>query len=171
LHSSAFEKKHTANAMACRSRALVCFVREATRSPTWRARSIRGVVTSASALYAHHPTAVVDPRARLAPDTSLGAFCVVSAGAVVGPGCRLGAGVHLLGDVELGARCTILSHAVIGAEVRPLPTRRTKTARFHERRHSRHPFRRANDDFTHASPLVARREGHAGLGVFERDLF
>ena len=46
---------------------------------------------------------------------SIGPFCVVSDRAVIGPGCELGSGVHVLNDTIIGSGCVIRSHAVIGA--------------------------------------------------------
>jgi len=40
-----------------------------------------------------HPTAVVDPRAEIAADVSIGPFCVIEADVVIEAGCRLGSHV------------------------------------------------------------------------------
>ncbi len=81
-----------------------------------------------------HPSAVIDPTARLAPCVSVGACavigagteigpnCVIGAGAVIGRGCKLGSDttVHaravLYDDCTLGNRVTVHSGAVIGAD-------------------------------------------------------
>lgn len=81
-----------------------------------------------------HPTAVVDPEARLAEGVSVGPLAVVGAGAelaegvvvhphaVVGPRARVGAGtvlfpgVVLYDGVEVGARCIVHACTVIGAD-------------------------------------------------------
>ena len=81
-----------------------------------------------------HPSAVVDPSARIAPGASIGPHasigpgCVVDDGAVIGPGCVLledctvGAGSELLARVtlvtrvRLGCRVRIHPGAVIGAD-------------------------------------------------------
>jgi UDP-N-acetylglucosamine acyltransferase len=49
-----------------------------------------------------HPSAFVDPAARLGADVSVGAFAVVEAGAVVGDGC------------SIGHHAVVHAHAVIG---------------------------------------------------------
>lgn len=81
-----------------------------------------------------HPTAVVDPSANIDATASIGpqvvieagveigAGVVVGAGSVIGARTRLGAGtqlrprVTLAHDVVVGARCHILSGAVIGSD-------------------------------------------------------
>jgi len=66
-----------------------------------------------------HPSAIVDPSARIGAGTSIGALCVIEAGAeigagsilgaqcFVGRGARLGAGARLREQVSIGARAQI----------------------------------------------------------------
>jgi UDP-3-O-[3-hydroxymyristoyl] glucosamine N-acyltransferase len=67
-----------------------------------------------------HPSAVVDPGARVDPSAEIGPLAVVEAGAEIGPRCRIGpqavigAGVVLGPDCRVGAGCS-LSHALVGA--------------------------------------------------------
>lgn len=81
-----------------------------------------------------HPSAVVDARARVAPDAEIGphavveADAVVASGAVVGPGCyighgaRIGEGTRLVAHVVvahgcvLGRHCLVHPGVVIGAD-------------------------------------------------------
>lgn len=81
-----------------------------------------------------HPTAVIDPSARLGANVAIGAHAVVSAGAVIGDDavigahCFIGEGVHLgqasrlwphvtlYYGVKVGQRCTLHSGSVIGAD-------------------------------------------------------
>ncbi len=63
-----------------------------------------------------HPSAVVEPGAKIAPDASVGALCHIGAGAVVGPGTRLAARVTLGERCVIGARGIVHSGAVIGAD-------------------------------------------------------
>lgn len=81
-----------------------------------------------------HPTAVVEPGARLEPGVSIGPLCFVGAGAelgervvlhpgvMLGPGVKVGAGcvlhsgVVLYDGVELGQRCLIHAGTVIGSD-------------------------------------------------------
>ena len=69
-----------------------------------------------------HPSAVVDPTARVDASAEIGPLAVIGAGASIGPGCRIGP-LAIVGDgVVLGADCRIgagasVSHAVLGARV------------------------------------------------------
>jgi UDP-3-O-[3-hydroxymyristoyl] glucosamine N-acyltransferase len=81
-----------------------------------------------------HPTAVVDQRAQIHPDVSVGANAVVESGVVLDAGVVVGAGVYIghdsrLGsgtrifanaviyhDVHLGSNCCVHSQAVLGAD-------------------------------------------------------
>lgn len=85
-------------------------------------------------LPAIHPSALIDPQARLAADVSIGAFvcigagaiiekgariaehCVIGANAVVGAGSRLSARVTVADACRIGERCIIHPGAVIGAD-------------------------------------------------------
>lgn len=81
-----------------------------------------------------HPSAVVDPGARVASGASVGPNAVVEAGAEIAEGVVLGAGVYVgrdsrvgansrlhpgvsvYHDVVIGQRCTLHSNCVIGAD-------------------------------------------------------
>ncbi len=81
-----------------------------------------------------HPTAYVDPSARVAATASIGPHCVISAGATVaehavlmahdfvgenasvGPGTRLHPGVRILERCTVGGSCTLYPGVVIGAD-------------------------------------------------------
>src|SRR5436190_6602997 len=81
-----------------------------------------------------HPTAIIAPLSRLAPEvsigpyavigedahvgtgTQIGAHAVIGAGCWIGQNCRIHARVTLYGGVRLGSRVEIHSGAVIGAE-------------------------------------------------------
>ena len=56
-----------------------------------------------------HPTAVVDPKAKLAEGVAVGPFCTI------GPGVELGEGVELISHVVVGGRTRI------GAKTRIFP--------------------------------------------------
>lgn len=62
-----------------------------------------------------HPTALVDPAARIAEDVEIGPFCIVGPRVNLGPGCRLGPRVSLMGTVELGAGNVLHAQVSIGS--------------------------------------------------------
>lgn len=69
-----------------------------------------------------HPSALIDPDARVDESAEIGPCAVVEAGAEVGPGCRIGAFVFIGAGVSLGRDCRIgthasLSHALLGNRV------------------------------------------------------
>lgn len=69
-----------------------------------------------------HPSAVVDPAARIDPTAEIGPLAVIEAGAEIGPRTRvgaqafIGAGVVLGADVRIGTQASV-SHALIGDRV------------------------------------------------------
>ncbi len=81
-----------------------------------------------------HPTAVVEPGARVADDAEVGPLCSIGDGAEIGARCRIGAGcaigrrvtigedsvlqpnVTIYDDVEIGRRALLHSGCVIGAD-------------------------------------------------------
>ena len=63
-----------------------------------------------------HPTAVVDPGAKLAEDVEVGPFCVIGRDVELGPGVALGPHVVVTGRTSIGARTRIFSFSVIGEQ-------------------------------------------------------
>ena len=61
-----------------------------------------------------HPTAIIDPSARLGRDVSVGPFAIVEAQVEIGDGCVIGPRASLLAYTTLGAGCRIHTGAVIG---------------------------------------------------------
>ncbi len=61
-----------------------------------------------------HPTSVIDPRAELGPDVSVGAYSVIGPEVVLGAGCRIGHHVVLEGQVRVGERSRIGHGSVLG---------------------------------------------------------
>lgn len=61
-----------------------------------------------------HPTAVVDPGAKLGDNITIGAFAYVEAGTQLGDGCVLGPHVTILRHTTLGAGCRVHAGAVLG---------------------------------------------------------
>ena len=74
-----------------------------------------------------HPSAVVEPGAKLGEDVTIGPFCWVSADAVIGRGTVLGNHVTIMGDVRIGEQNQIFPNAVIGGEPQDLSYRGTRT--------------------------------------------
>lgn len=63
-----------------------------------------------------HPLAVVDPKAELAVDVTVGPFCNVEADVRIGAGCKLDSHVTIKGGTTLGANNTIAQGAIIGGD-------------------------------------------------------
>jgi UDP-N-acetylglucosamine acyltransferase len=61
-----------------------------------------------------HATAIVDPRARIAPDVEIGPYAVVGPDVEIGAGCSLGAHVVVNGHTRLGRSNRIFPFAAIG---------------------------------------------------------
>jgi UDP-3-O-[3-hydroxymyristoyl] glucosamine N-acyltransferase len=73
-----------------------------------------------------HPTAVVDPSARIAADAEIGPLSVIGAAAEIGARCRIGPLVSIGDGVVIGADSRIgshvsISHSLIGERVFILP--------------------------------------------------
>jgi len=62
-----------------------------------------------------HPTAIVDPAARIAADVEIGPYTVIGAEASIAEQSRIGSHVVIEGDVQIGARNVIGHGAIIGA--------------------------------------------------------
>lgn len=63
-----------------------------------------------------HPSAIVDPKAELADGVTVGPWCQVEAGAVIGAGTELEASVTVRGGTTIGERCRISHHAIVGGD-------------------------------------------------------
>ncbi len=63
-----------------------------------------------------HPSAVVDPAARVAADAHIGPLCVVEAGAEIGAATILRSRVHVGHGCRIGDRCILHPGVVIGAD-------------------------------------------------------
>jgi UDP-N-acetylglucosamine acyltransferase len=61
-----------------------------------------------------HPTAVIDPAARLADDVTVGPYAVLDGPVTLGPGCVVGPHAHLIGPLTLGRDNVIHAGAVLG---------------------------------------------------------
>ncbi|SDN83515.1 acyl-[acyl-carrier-protein]--UDP-N-acetylglucosamine O-acyltransferase [Halomonas shengliensis] len=63
-----------------------------------------------------HPTALIDPAARLADDVEVGPFTVIGPDVEIGPGSRIGPHVVIKGPTVLGARTRIFQFASVGED-------------------------------------------------------
>jgi UDP-N-acetylglucosamine acyltransferase len=61
-----------------------------------------------------HPTALVDPGARIGDGVEIGPFCVVGPDVILGDGVTLKSHVVVQGDTEVGAGTSVFSFAVLG---------------------------------------------------------
>ena len=61
-----------------------------------------------------HPTAIVDPAARVAPGVEIGAYAVIGPGVEIGAGCSIGPHTVVTGNTRIGARCRIFQFSSIG---------------------------------------------------------
>ena len=67
-----------------------------------------------------HPTAIVDPGARLGTGVRVGPYCVIGANVEVGDGCRLRNHVTLEGPSAIGADNVFYPYASIGQQTQDL---------------------------------------------------
>jgi UDP-N-acetylglucosamine acyltransferase len=74
-----------------------------------------------------HPTAQVDPAARLGDGTSVAAFSVIGADVSLGPGCEVGPQAVIEGPTVMGARCKVFPFACIGMAPQDLKYRGERT--------------------------------------------
>lgn len=63
-----------------------------------------------------HPTAVVDPAARLAPGVEIGPYALIEADVEIGEGCRISGHAVVGGGTVLGRNNVIHHHAIVGTD-------------------------------------------------------
>jgi UDP-N-acetylglucosamine acyltransferase len=63
-----------------------------------------------------HPTAVIDPSAKLGSNVRVGPYCVIGADVVVGDDCELASHVTLRGPTVIGKGNRFFDHAAIGGD-------------------------------------------------------
>jgi UDP-N-acetylglucosamine acyltransferase len=63
-----------------------------------------------------HPTALIDPGAKIADDVEIGAFSIVGPHVTIGPGCWVGPHVVLTGRTTIGRNNRIFQFASLGEE-------------------------------------------------------
>jgi len=67
-----------------------------------------------------HPTAIVDPAARIGPGVVIGPYCVVEAGVEIGAGTRLGPHVVVYSGTVLGRDNVVGAGSILGMEPQDL---------------------------------------------------
>lgn len=63
-----------------------------------------------------HPTAVIDPGARLGAGVSVGAFTVIGPEVAIGDGCRIGPHCSFAGPTRIGRDNRFVGHVAVGGE-------------------------------------------------------
>ncbi len=61
-----------------------------------------------------HPTAIVDPRARIAADVEIGPYTIIGEDVEIGPGCRIGPHAVITGRTRIGANNRIYQFVSLG---------------------------------------------------------
>ena len=67
-----------------------------------------------------HPTALVDPKAELGDNITIGAYAIVGAGVTIGSGTEVGAHAVVEGHTTIGKNNRIFHHASVGTEPQDL---------------------------------------------------
>ncbi|MDX2005126.1 MAG: acyl-ACP--UDP-N-acetylglucosamine O-acyltransferase [Meiothermus sp.] len=67
-----------------------------------------------------HPTAVVSPKARVAPDVKIGPYAVIEPDCEIESGCEIGPHAVIHAHVKLAAGVKVGAHAVLGGEPQDL---------------------------------------------------
>lgn len=67
-----------------------------------------------------HPTAIVDPKARLGAGVQVGPYAVITAGVELGDGCRVGHHATIDGPSKIGPRNEFFPYAAIGFKTQDL---------------------------------------------------
>jgi UDP-N-acetylglucosamine acyltransferase len=70
-----------------------------------------------------HPTALVDPSARLGGEVEVGPFAIVGPGVTIGDGCRIAARATLERNVRLGAGVRVGEGSILGGDPQDLKYR------------------------------------------------
>ncbi len=61
-----------------------------------------------------HPTAIVDPRARIAPDAEIGPYTIIGEHVEIGAGCRIGPHAVITGHTRIGCNNRIYQFVSLG---------------------------------------------------------
>jgi UDP-N-acetylglucosamine acyltransferase len=74
-----------------------------------------------------HPTAIVDPQARLGEGVVIGPYAIVGATVILGEGTKVGAHAVITGNTTLGKNNRIFTGAVVGSEPQDVKFKGEKT--------------------------------------------
>jgi UDP-N-acetylglucosamine acyltransferase len=74
-----------------------------------------------------HPTAIIDPLAKIDPTVKIGPYTVIEGPVSIGPNCIIQAHVKLIGPLEMGAKNIVHSFAVLGDAPQDLKFRDQKS--------------------------------------------
>lgn len=75
-----------------------------------------------------HPTALIDPEARLAPGVKVGAYAIVGPRVTIGEGTSVGPHVLVERDTQIGNDCTLAKGAVLGTDPQDLKYQGERTS-------------------------------------------
>jgi UDP-N-acetylglucosamine acyltransferase len=67
-----------------------------------------------------HPTAIIDPSAKLGADVTIGPYCIIGPNVEIGDGCWLQHHVTVMGPTKIGQRNRFHSYACIGQQTQDL---------------------------------------------------
>ncbi|GMU58453.1 MAG: acyl-ACP--UDP-N-acetylglucosamine O-acyltransferase [Myxococcales bacterium] len=74
-----------------------------------------------------HPTAIVDPKAKVHPEATIGPYAIIGPDVSIGAGTSVGPHAVIVGDTTIGAKNRIFHHASVGAEPQDLKYAGEKT--------------------------------------------
>jgi len=81
-----------------------------------RRRGGRCTIRRVATIMDAHPTAVISPRAEIAPGVRVGAYAVIEDEVMIGEACEIGAHAVVKRFTTLGARNRVFEHATLGGE-------------------------------------------------------
>jgi len=67
-----------------------------------------------------HPSAIVSPKAKIAPGVTVGPFSIISDAVTIGANTKIGAHCVIEGNTAIGANCEIFTGAVVGSRPQDL---------------------------------------------------
>lgn len=74
-----------------------------------------------------HPTAIVDSKAQLGDDVSVGPYSVIEDEVIIGDGCEIAAHTFISAGTRMGKKCRVMTGAVLATEPQDLKFSQEKT--------------------------------------------